>query len=216
MREAMSRRTAGADTLIAAAAEWRLIGLLLERPRRGWHEEIAALAVEVHGRRLRVAARAAQQATEGEYLSLLGPGGVVSPRAVTYRPFEDPGQILATLNAAYEAFAYHPRAEDPIDHIAVEVGFVAYLLLKEAFARAADRAADAKTTAVARRSFMGTHLASLAAHFARRLEPASGSYIVDCAQLLHTKLPRVPISEIPDRLAELPEGCGACAMPERL
>jgi hypothetical protein len=43
---------------------------------------------------------------------------------------------LSDLARYYEAFGYRPRGEDPLDHVAVEVGFVAYLHLKEALALA--------------------------------------------------------------------------------
>jgi TorA maturation chaperone TorD len=190
----MSRRNAaapahGRNARIAAAAEWRLIGLLLERPRADWHEEIAALGGEVRDMRLRAAARAAQDATEGAYLRVLGPGGQASPREVAYRPFEDPGQILAGLSAIYGAFAFQPRTEEPLDHIAVEAGFVGYLLLKEAFAQARGDAEAAATTAAARRAFVETHLAPMTGPFAQRLETAGQSYLAETARLLAARVP---------------------------
>ncbi len=207
----MGRKNADAS-LIAAAAEWRLISLLLERPRAGWHAEVARVAAEVKPPALRKAAAAAQQATEGEYLALLGPGGAVSPRAVTYRPFADPGHLLAELSTVYQAFAFHPRAEEPIDHIAVEAGFAGYLLLKEAFATARGDREAATTTAAARRDFIATHVAAVVAPFAERLETAGQSYLVHAARCLVGRVaapPRRP-GGIPTDVDELSTSCSAC------
>jgi len=111
------------DTL-RQAAEWRLLGLLFERPREGWKREVEALRVEVADPEIRIAAElAGQEGTEGIYLALLGPGGAVSPREVTYRGMQDPGHILADIEAFHEAFAFHPDTEEPPDHLAVEAGF---------------------------------------------------------------------------------------------
>lgn len=195
------------EILIAAAAEWRLIGLLLERPRPGWREEIAALAAEVRDGGARGAAATVAGATEGEYLRLLGPGGSVSPRQVTYRPFEDPGRILADLAAVYRAFAFQPRTEESIDHVAVEAGFVGYLFLKEAFARARGDADAADMTAAARASFIDAHLAAMATPFAQRVSAAGPSYLSRPAAALAS---RVPVRDAPRAPppSDAPGGCG--------
>jgi nitrate reductase assembly molybdenum cofactor insertion protein NarJ len=209
----MGRKNAEA-ALISTAAEWRLISLLLQRPRAGWLQEVNGLAQEVRDERTRAAAAAARDATEGEYLRLVGPGGVVSPREVTFQPFQDPGRLLAQLATAYSAFAFHPRTEDPIDHVAVEADFVGYLLLKEAFAAARGDAEAAATTAAARASFVETHLAPLAATFVQRLESAGPSYLLAAAHLLAARVPACqPVRLLPsagDALA----ACAACGGSE--
>lgn len=201
-RHTMTRKKARNRGHIAEAAAWRLIGLLLERPRSGWHQEIAALSHEVRDSALRAAAEAAREATEGEYLRLVGPGGAVSPREVSYRSFEDPGQILAELASIYNAFAFQPHAEEPIDHIAVEVGFVGYLTLKEAFAQAKGDTAAAKTTAAARRHFLENHLASFAAAFAPRLESTGPRYLAETGRLLVARVPAAQIREVGEELTD--------------
>jgi len=196
---------------IAPAAEWRLISLLFERPRAGWHAEVAALAREVHDPELGAAAEAARTAGEGEFLSVLGPGGRVSPREVAYRSFEDPGQILAALSAVYGAFAYQPRAEDPLDHVAVEAGFVGYLLLKEAFAAAGGQRKAAAMAAVTRSDFLQTHLAPLAAPLAERLQAAGPAYLAAVARVLAARLP-APAPVVTDTAQpDDNPACGACA-----
>ncbi len=206
----MTRRTGSDARCIAEAAAWRLLGLLLERPRAGWHAEVAALAREVADPALRAAAQAAQAATEGEYLYLVGPGGVASPRAVAYGGYLDPGRILAEISEFYKVFAFQPRAEDPIDHIAVATGFVGYLALKEAFAEASANNAAAKTTAEARQRFVETYLVMIAHPFAERLALAGPSYLLDVAQALAARVPAPthPVQLAPDE--DMPAECGAC------
>ncbi len=195
---------------IEQAAEWRLMALLLERPRAGWREEVTALGREVAAAVRRVAVEAARRASEGVYLRLLGPGGGVSPREVAYRSFEDPGQLLAAVASLYQAFAFQPRTEDPLDHIAVLTDFGGYLLLKEAFARANGDQTAAATIAAARRDFLATHLAPMAAAFAERLAAAGPSYLVEPARLLAASVPPAPAVRIPPAGPDLEDGCGGC------
>lgn len=195
--------------VLAEAAEWRLLGLLLERPRREWREEIAALGREVRDEKVRLAADQALEAGEGEYLALLGPGGVVSPREVTYRSFEDPGWILSALTTVYGAFAFAPRVEDPPDHVAVEVGFVGYLLLKEAFARAAGDDDAAAVTAGARAEFVSGHLSPMVGALAERLASAGDSRVALAVRLVADRVPPAPAvrSLAPE---DVSDPCGMC------
>jgi len=208
-KPAMNR--SDAQALVAEAAEWRLIALLLERPRTGWHAEVAALAREVRERALSDAAEAARNATEGEYLRLLGPGRI-SPREVSYRTFEDPGRILADLAATYAAFAFQPRAEEPVDHLALEAGFIGYLLLKEAFAVARGDAEAASTTAAARRDFLSAHLTA-ARPFAQRLAAAGHSYLASSSRALAARVPEhhVPFAQGDGATDATCGGCGPSA-----
>ncbi len=173
---------------LAEAAEWRLMGLLLERPRPGWGNEVKSLASEVLDEPLKAAAEASREATEGTYLGLLGPGGFVSPREVAYRPQEDPGKIMSDLAAFYEAFAFSPEAEDPLDHIAVEAGFAGYLRLKELYALARGDEKAVATTAEAHRHFLEEHLGTFVEPFAQGLEPSGVPYLFETAQALRIRV----------------------------
>lgn len=179
--------------LLAASAEWRLLGLLFERPRTGWHDEVAALGREIAAEDLRVAAGAARAASEGEYLALLGPGGAVSPREVAYRGMEDPARVLADIGAFHTAFAFRPASEDPTDHLAVAVGFVGYLSLKVAYAEFEGAAEAAQTTVAARETFVAAHLSAFATEVARRLEAVLGAesehYLLAAARALVCRVP---------------------------
>lgn len=169
---------------LQAAASWRLVGLLFERPRRGWAEEITALAREVDDPDLKRAVDAALPATEGLYLALLGPGGPISPREVAHRTDRDPGAVVAEVRAFYEAFAYRPGAEDPVDHVAVEAGFAGYLGLKEAFALASDDRRAADLTVAARETFVAEHLSAFTGSFALALESSPAPYLAAAGRAL--------------------------------
>ncbi len=145
--------------LLALAASWRLVSLLLERPRPEWKIEIARLAAEVSDQGLARCAADAAQATEECYHRLFGPAGAVSPREVSYCGFEDPGRLISELSAFYHAFSFSPRREESIDHVSVEAGFVGYLFLKEAYARMRRASASATIVKDARERFVREHLA---------------------------------------------------------
>jgi nitrate reductase assembly molybdenum cofactor insertion protein NarJ len=200
---------------LAEAAAWRLLGLLFERPREGWWEEIESLRREVCDAEISVAVEASrEEATEGLYLALLGPGGLASPREVSYRGMNDPGQILADIKAFTEAFAFQPETEEPPDHIAVEAGFLGYLTLKEAYARARGNEEEAEIAARAATRFREEHLSALAWPVADRLEKTEVRYLSLAARALARRSgPRPathPVGESPLPLCEsdCPLDCG--------
>jgi hypothetical protein len=210
----MTRPTTIADAL-GEAARWRLAALLLERPRAGWLDELRALAREVDDAALGAAVDAAPDATEGDYLALLGPGGAVPAREVGYRAGRDPGWLLSDVARFYDAFAYRPRAEDPADHFAVEVGFVGYLWLKEALARSRGDGEAADVTAEARRVFVDEHLAGVAQAFARTLVAAGdASHLASAAAVVAKLVPAGPWTPVPAEDAD-EEGCAAAGCPGR-
>ena len=173
---------------IARAARWRVLGLLLERPRAGWNAEIERLAAEIGDPPLRAVVVAARDATEGEYHALLGPGAPLSPREASVLGAGDPGWMLAELARFYDAFGYVPRAEDPPDHVAVEAGFVGFLELKESLAWANEDAEAAQTVAAARAAFVAAHLAPLVARLERAADLAPDSHVALTVDLLRTQI----------------------------
>jgi TorA maturation chaperone TorD len=178
-----------ATKLLAEAAEWRLLGLLFACPHRDWHEQVAALSVEVQTDTLQVAARAAlEQATESAYHTAFGPGGPAAPREVSYRQTALTGDYLAELLAFYKAFAYCPPRDDPPDHIATEIDFLAYLRLKQAFAAARDDDAQSAVTAEAARYFVQDHLATTAVPLARMLKASGICYLAQAAANLSDRI----------------------------
>lgn len=184
------KRLASAPDLLADAAQWRLISLLLLRPTAERKQEALQLANEVGEQPLATAAHDwCENATEGAYLHLLGPGGLVPAREVAYRPFADPGWLLADLNRYHQAFGFHANAEEPPDHIAALADFVAYLLVKEAYARHCEEEATVEATRTAREQFVEEHLSPVAARMAERLEACGATEWSAAARLLAAKVP---------------------------
>ena len=212
MTEAAAITDPRAQELLAAATAWRLLGLLFERPREGWQQEVEALSRVVSDPELRSAAAAAQQeASEGRYLALLGPGGAVSAREVSYRGMEDPGQIIADVQAFYQAFAFRPETEEAPDHLAVEAGFLGYLCVKEAYAHARGNDEEAEIAAEAAIRFCEAHLSALAWPVAERLENTDSRYLSLAATTLARRSgPRrdtQPTVKAPLRLCDDCPGC---------
>jgi nitrate reductase assembly molybdenum cofactor insertion protein NarJ len=197
--------------LLREATAWRLLGLLFERPKDGWWREVDMLSREVADPEITAAAEAARkEASEGLYLALLGPGGPVSLREVTYRGMEDPGRIIADISAFYEAFAFQPETEEAPDHLAVEAGFIGYLCLKEAYARARGNEEEAELTANAAARLRETHLSTFAWPVAERLEIAAIRYLSLAASSLARRS-----GPPPDTRTTATDGllsCGDCHM----
>jgi hypothetical protein len=187
-----------ARALLAEAAEWRLIGLLLERPHGDWWRQVAALSAEVGDAQLQAAAQAAGAAGEGDYLAVLGPGRSVSPREVAHLPLAQPGLLLGDVAAFYDAFAYRPALLEPLDHVAIEVGFLSFLRLKQAYALAHGEGECAEVTAAAATRFLAEHLRPLAAAVAHGLHASEVEHLRLLASALARRVgphrPRVLLS----------------------
>jgi nitrate reductase assembly molybdenum cofactor insertion protein NarJ len=174
--------------LLGEAAEWRLIALLFECPRSGWHGQVEALGLEVQDPELREAAKEAlSHAEEGLYHTIFGPGGPAPPREMTYRQSLQAGGLLAEILARYDAFAYQPSSGESFDHVCVEADFVGYLRVKEAYARLRDEEEQAVVTSQAARAFIEDHLAELADPLALTLADSGIPYLEKAAKALRLR-----------------------------
>ncbi|MBM4061294.1 MAG: hypothetical protein FJ265_09415 [Planctomycetes bacterium] len=182
MTDAIDFEAAGVREALASGAELRLLGLLLERPTDVARARRCAVAAEVGDPLLRALAERLQPLEETTYVGLFGPGGPVSPREIAYRKNLDPGWILSEISCSYEAFGYRPLREDPVDHVAVQTGFAAFLRLKQAYARARADGEAVEVTAAAFASFAREHLAVTAAGMATRLRAADAPDLAEVAQ----------------------------------
>lgn len=170
-----------ADKLLNEAAEWRLLSLLFDCPKRDWFRQVSLLGEQVSDKQLAKAARAAQdEATEGLFHSVFGPGGPAPGREVSYRSWVEPGQLLSELSSYYDAFGYKTSTEEVPDHIAVETGFMGYLCLKELYARECGDTENAEVTADAARSFVDDHLSKYAEKLDSLLSDSGIEYL-ECA-----------------------------------
>jgi TorA maturation chaperone TorD len=204
-------RVAPAAELLREAVEWRLLSLLLSRPAAERRSEVRDLATELRDEVLAEAASAwCEHATEGAYLHLLGPGGLVPARAVAYRPFADPGWMLADIKRFHAAFGFLPACEEPADHVAVLADFVAYLRLKEAYARESDDREAAGITRAAADRFVAEHLSPVAVRLAERLDACGATDWSAAAHLLAARVPApAPPAEGPT-VDQDAFSCGAC------
>lgn len=202
---------------LVRAADLRLIGLLFERPSESRRRHVAALAAECADPSLRATAELVRDVDAPSYDSVFAAGGPVSPREAAYLGRRDPARSMSQVKDLYEAFAYRPPADEPVDHVAAETGFAAYLWLKEAYARAQGNAEAAEVTAAARKTFVEEHLAGLAHGLARRSEGAPAAGLVALVKALVERVGPAPEVEggLEDPEEEEEMGCGACgAGPE--
>jgi nitrate reductase assembly molybdenum cofactor insertion protein NarJ len=171
--------------LIEDSAKWRLISMLFECPSDAWRIKLASLASSISDARLKVAAEAAEaEASEGLYYSIFGPGGPASPREVSYHRSVELGGLMSELAGYYEAFGYSPASRETSDHVAVEVDFVGFLRLKEAYAQACQDPDHAEITADAARHFIKDHLFPMAEPLVRLLENSGVHYLQLAARAL--------------------------------
>lgn len=173
-----------AAELLAEASDWRLIGLLLERPREDWWKQVAELAAASADAVLREAGELAREANELTYIGLLGPGGPVSPRESGYRRTGDPARTLSEIRAFHAAFFFEPEREDPVDHVSVLCAFVGWMRLKEAFAVANDDREAAEVTRAAADRFVREHLAPCGEPMVERLDAFESGHLVLAARAL--------------------------------
>jgi nitrate reductase assembly molybdenum cofactor insertion protein NarJ len=185
--------------LLREAAAWRLLGRLFECPDGEWRAEVEALARELGDDELGAAvASVGATATEGQYHSVFGPGGPAPPREASYRETLELGSLLSELAVYYDAFAYAPQVAEPPDHVAVEVGFVAYLRLKQAYALAEGDEECAAVAAQAAAGFVSDHLATFAAPLAEVLAASHLEYLAHASRVLADRVgPRPPTNRLP-------------------
>ena len=167
------------------AGEWRMLGLLFECPGPLWRERIHALAQEVSDPVLRSAAEAAgEEASEGDYHYIFGPGGPAPAREVSYHETIQLGYLISELMSYYEAFSYHPATAEALDHVSVEAGFVGYLRLKEAFGIANGEFEAAGVARNAAKDFVRDHLSCVAQPLATSLAASGVAYLAAAGKAL--------------------------------
>ena len=181
--------------LVRDSAEWRLLGRLFECPSNVWHTDLASLARELDDTSLRAAAEHARtEATEGLFHSVFGPGGPAPPREVSYHDSLELGTLMSALTGCYDAFGYEPATIETLDHVAVEVGFVAYLRLKEAYALTTGDQERAAMTRRAAARFVTEHLSMMAE--ATLLAGSGIEYLAHASTLLAARVGPKPKSKL--------------------
>lgn len=194
------------SALLRDAAEWRMLGLLFECPGPRWKAQVGALAPEVGDDALRAAAIAAiAEACEGDYHSIFGPGGPAPAREVSYHETIQLGYLISELTSYYNAFAYHPATEEALDHVSLEVGFIGFLRLKEAFAVANGESEAAAVARDAATAFINDHLSCLAKPLALSLAASGVAYLADSASVLLARVGPSRTLPVIQSLAPVPD-----------
>ena len=176
---------AAATRLLQEAVEWRMLGLLFECPSEHWRKQVGALVSEIQDPALRTAAEQARnEAAEGDYHSILGPGGPAPAREVSYHDTIQLGYLVSELTSYYQAFSYLPETAEALDHVSVEAGFLGYLRLKQAFALANGEAERAGVVADAAKGFIADHLSYVAQPLAASLAQSGVAYMAATGQAL--------------------------------
>ncbi|MBI4893333.1 MAG: molecular chaperone TorD family protein [Acidobacteria bacterium] len=169
--------------LLTEAAEWRLYGLLFEYPGEAWREQVRALLPDLREDGLRQLGEAAlQYATPGLHIALFGPAGSVPAREVKWQGGVQFGYLMAELNAYYEAFGYAASAEEVADHYAIELGFVAYLKMKQALALSEEAELRAEVVGEAQARFLKDHIAVCAEPISKLLESYAPEYLIEAGR----------------------------------
>lgn len=172
-------------SLLEQATDWRLLALLFECPTSAWREHVESLIPLASHPQLRAAAEAAlEEASEGLYHSIFGPGGPASPREVSYHDSVQLGYLMSELAFLYDAFAYRPMSKEPPDHVAMEAGYISYLAFKQAYALGRSESEQAQLAADASRQFVDNHLSVMAEPLASTLAGSRVRYLELAAEVL--------------------------------
>ena len=171
--------------LLEQASEWRLFGLLFEYPAPSWRPNLESLIPALHRPELRdIAVAALAQSSEGLHFALFGPAGTVPVREVTHQGGVQFGYLMAELQAYYDAFAYEPRVDEAADHLAVQLGFVSFLRMKQAVALLEEDTDRAQIAADAAAAFIKDHLAVQVEPVVQRLENFAPDYLIAAGRLI--------------------------------
>lgn len=188
----------GVEELLRDASQWRLFGLLFEYPTKAWRENLEALLPSLHSQELKAIAQATlEQSSEGLHIALFGPAGTVPVREVTYQGGVQFGYLMAEMSAYYEAFGYQPQVDEAEDHLAIQLGFLAFLKLKQAHALLNGQSEAARLTADAFMSFLREHVAVQAEPVLKALENFAPAYLADAGRLILAQAGPSPRSAFP-------------------
>ncbi len=169
-----------AKELLEVGATWRFLSLLFRCPSDAPALSIRTLAWELPPQ-WRPKAREIGSASgcprlEAAYHGLLGSAGPVSPYESDYQGpgregLREKGAILGDVAGFYKAFAFDHSKEmlETPDHIAVELAFMSYLKLKEAYACMDGDHEAYRTCLEAEDKFLNEHLTEWIPLFLDRL-----------------------------------------------
>jgi nitrate reductase assembly molybdenum cofactor insertion protein NarJ len=174
--------------ILTNAAEWRLIALLLERPRQHTLPQMGCFMNEVGDPYLKEIAELACNASDEVYLPVFGPGGLLPAREVDCVATLDRGRLLSQIGLLYETCSFAPRSDDPYDHIAVEADFISYLYKKEVQALLNDDERKGKAFSAIRQQFIREHFAPFLRELRKKLRGNEPVYLLKALIAILTRL----------------------------
>jgi nitrate reductase assembly molybdenum cofactor insertion protein NarJ len=168
----------GVRNLLLQAAEWHALEMLFQCPSPEWKHHLADLRREIAGTDVAKAMELAiDEASEGTFHSILGPGGPAPAREVSYREIIQLGYLMSELTTYYDAFAFRPATSEVTDHVSVEAGFMGFLRLKEAFALVSGDQERASIAREAAERFRKEHLSYIAEPLSAILDNSGEPYL---------------------------------------
>lgn len=168
--------------LLREASLYRLLSVLFRPPTLGLASEIAALAasaglIPAGGIPADVVSRLASLPgpdLDDEYHRTLGAAGPCpcGESDFTAATLAGKGGLIGDVAAFYKAFSFDPAAEvqESPDHVAIELSFLGWLRLKEAYALWSGREDEAALCRDAADKFTRDHLGAFLAAFLDRLD----------------------------------------------
>lgn len=176
------------DMLIQPIASGPVIGHLDEQSLRNLFERAGLSGAEVHARAVHPLWESVVTSGGAELAQAhcdLFEGAVPCPVTETAYIRRDKGAILADVAGFYRAFGFEiGTLGEKLDHLAVELEFVAVLLIMQAQARSEGNAQYAEVAASALKSFARDHLGEWILSFCHRLAGASALPMHHCCATL--------------------------------
>jgi nitrate reductase assembly molybdenum cofactor insertion protein NarJ len=172
------------------AVEWKLLSLLFMRPTKNWIARLNLAVRETKNAELQVTVKAAKNESFpiDLYETTFSPEGMLSLRESTYNKNISFEHYFTQLPALYEKFDYQPEFSGSPDHLAIELGFVSHLCLKQAFGKILGHHERSKIEGDVSERFIQTHLCSVAMPVAHALQKNSESYLLMAAIILQQRL----------------------------
>lgn len=189
-------------TLFSQAAMYRGLSLLFQPPQdlAAQLSEVTGCVPEEYRERFESLVGMIHPELSFEYHRVLGASGVCRDCESDYQenPLGGKGPLLVDIAAFYQAFSYHPQEfKAAQDHISIELGFLGYLALKQAYAQHNGLTDEVHLCEDAANNFTRDHLARWVKEFLLRLSSAAavGFYseaALLCAEILEPLLPELP------------------------
>lgn len=193
-----------ADTLTQASA-WMFASIALQPPTAASAATLQRLIPSLPDSIRPTAEQIAAFPLDGwepEYFSILGPAGCPACESSYERAaMVSRGPLLAAVSGCYSAFAYAPDVREVADHASIEAGFLAYLLMKIAFADHQGKAEAARITREAYEGFLRDHIAVWMGDFADALANTGsvlGTALTDLLQRLLADTADLEVCATPD------------------